>query len=325
MVLELSAVTKAINSKRLINQLQKVDGRGPKGYRAAALFRVFISSYLFGHDSISQTVRSLQENPALLHACGLTSVPSRPTLSRFFSRLSESKDLLTEALADLTDVLSTRLDGFGIHTAVDSSVVSTWSNPNSDSDPDAGWTKKDWNSNKKTSSWHYGYKLHLLVDAEYELPIWCYTTSAKSADSQNLTPLLRAAGARYSWFSPSTVSADKGYDARHIYDSVKQFGARAIIPLKAYSKNARKSRPGSDARLEADRESKWFKRIYSKRSSVERVFGRLKENRRLDTHRMRNLKKVETHALLSVITLQSLAVVQLESGSNLRGCVRRIA
>ena len=73
------------------------------------------------------------------------------------------------------------------------------------------------------------------------------------------------------------------------------------------------------------RDSREWKRAYARRTSVERVFGRLKETRRLERHCYRGIEKVELHCLLSVLTLQARAVVQLEADESLRQCLRKVA
>ena len=41
-------------------------------------------------------------------------------------------------------------------------------------------------------------------------------------------------------------------------------------------------------------------------------------------HCYRGIEKVELHCLLSVLTLQAKAVVQIEAGNNLRQCLRKV-
>ena len=61
--------------------------------------------------------------------------------------------------------------GFGKVVAIDSTDIRVWSNGNKPraSDPDAGWCVKSGTHGKKKYTW--GYKVRILADAEYELPI----------------------------------------------------------------------------------------------------------------------------------------------------------
>ncbi|MCH7594736.1 MAG: transposase [Chloroflexi bacterium] len=124
------------------------------------------------------------------------------------------------------------------------------------------------------------------------------------------------------------MSADRGYDALQNYRGiVEDFGAVPIIPMRAMRADAKKRRPGSEYRTECaiPRDSKEWKRLYAMRTGIERLFGRAKETRRLERHCYRGIEKVELHCLLSVLTLQAKAVVQLEADESLRQCLRKVA
>lgn len=225
--------------------------------------------------------------------------------------------------------------------------------------------------------------MHAVVDANYELPIACYVTTACSNDSRNLLPLLNQARARFEWFGPASVSADKGYDAITNYETiVADYSAVPIIAIREPGKR-RSHRPpvqfdenyfpvcrcGQPMRESIDRFNKsriyrcnrafcnlyangikgcgqevsikvsdnyrlfceiprWSKGwsdLYSKRTEVERMFGRLKEHRRLENHCYRGLSNVKLHCLLSTIALQAKALAQLAAGGELRDCVRKVA
>lgn len=328
---ELIRLFDAISADALIARLQKTVGRGPKGYAAQTLFNVFIASYYLNADSIAATVRALQDNPSLALACGLNQqIPSRPTLSRFFKRLSQESEAVKQVLATLTTRLRGQLPGFGEHLALDSTTVPTHSQPDHDpvSDPQGSWTAKGYKVGSTKKQWHFGYKLHLLADAIHELPIACYVTTAKSADSLNFLPLLDEAKVRFDWFAPETVAADKGYDAIVNYRcAVEVHGVVPIMPMRAMRAGAKKRRPGTKHRTEGPipRDSDRWRALYGQRTSVERLFGRLKETRRLERHCYRGIEKVELHCLLSVLTLQAKAVVQLEADESLRQCLRKVA
>ena len=110
--------------------------------------------------------------------------------------------------------------------AIDSEVIETWAkgkrDPSESSDSDADWgqktyrgKKKDGGAWKKVKKW-FGYKVHLMVDANYELPVGYEVTRASVNDSPRLVPMLED----LSWKHPEVVanaerlSADKGYDSK---------------------------------------------------------------------------------------------------------------
>ena len=76
-------------------------------------------------------------------------------------------------MASLTDRLKAQLPGLGDELAVDSTVVRTHANPNrrTITDPQASWTAKNSAGAKEGGKeWRYGYKLHMVADANYGLP-----------------------------------------------------------------------------------------------------------------------------------------------------------
>jgi hypothetical protein len=163
---ELEAIFAAIPSKQLLKRFARpTDRRGPKGFPASCLFKIFVASYHCNHESVADTVRQLQNNPTLAIACGLDPyrIPSRPTLSRFFSRLSKLSAELKLLMGQMSDLLRKQLPDFGDHVAVDSSVFPSYSNPRHEpfSDPDASWTKKNDAGSRGGKKWVFGYKSHL--------------------------------------------------------------------------------------------------------------------------------------------------------------------
>ncbi|MCH8870325.1 MAG: transposase [Chloroflexi bacterium] len=66
------------------------------------------------------------------------------------------------------------------------------------------------------------------------------------------------------------------------------------------------------------RDSDEWKRLYNKRVSVERLFSRMKECRRLSKLRHRGVEKVRVHVYLSTLTILASAIASLHSKQPLR-------
>ena len=78
----------------------------------------------------------------------------------------------------------------------------------------------------------FGYKLHLLVDAVYELPVSFVLTPANQADTRQMGVLLKKAKAGEPEARPEAVIGDKGYDSKGNCQLIfKEYGAAPIIPL----------------------------------------------------------------------------------------------
>ena len=76
----------------------------------------------------------------------------------------------------------------------------------------------------------YGYKLHLVADAKYELPIAAIVATASGHDVTHFRSVLQKAQALHPWLRPAYVTADAGYDAGHAYEYVvREMKAVAVI------------------------------------------------------------------------------------------------
>ncbi len=159
---------------------------------------------------------------------------------------------MEKIITSLTDELGSLLPDFGKQLAIDSTIVEAYSNPDKKtkegmvSDVDASWTTKSYNkeshqkgeggskaSKDVKKKWFFGYKLHILADAFWELPVIAKVTTAKENDSPHLMPMMRAARERHSWFDPELVTADSGYDAMNNYKGIyNEFTAVPIIDIR---------------------------------------------------------------------------------------------
>ena len=210
--------------------------RGRSGYSVDALWRAVLLSYILNTPSTSALIRRLQDDPRLRRICGFKSLPHRSTFSRFFSRVSLHLDLVQLANTTATNRLRGYLPGLGNKVAVDSTFVRSHSNPNRHpiSDPEATWTAKTSTSPgaKNGTEWSFGYKLHMVADAEYGIPLWSYCTTASRSDTLELPTLLDGAASTYPWFRPGYVIGDKGYDSQANHRHVIQKGAVPVIHIR---------------------------------------------------------------------------------------------
>lgn len=80
---------------------------------------------------------------------------------------------------------------------------------------------------------YYGYKLHLLTDANHEIPIGWTVTPANTADCTQAVPIFDEAKGEFDWFAPEHFMADKGYDDKKIHEKLEgQYDCHPIIPLR---------------------------------------------------------------------------------------------
>ena len=207
------------------------------------------------------------------------------------------------------------MPGFGKSVAIDSTDIKGHSNGSKKgkngkvSDVDCGWSVKTNTEGRRKYVW--GYKVHILCDTEYELPIAVDVTAGNVHDSKKALNLLGQTRWTYSKFHPDYVICDAGYSSENIrYNIKRQYRAEPII----------KSNPTHKKAIAKNPQTKEWNAIYSRRQAVERLNGRLKAHRRLNSLTVRGRFKVRVHAWLSIIVCQAQAVA---TGS--KNSVRKVA
>jgi len=235
----LEALFEVLPDSELLANLEATRHTGRPGYPIRTVWRSLVASFYLGLVHDTDLVRALESNPLLAAAIGIDSpekVRSKFAICRFRRKLAGFRDAVADVLTASVDRLRDTLPGFGETVAVDATDIKAWANSfHQDTDPDAGVGAKG-KGMQKTYFW-YGYKVHLAVDADSELPIWFDVTPANRYDGHLLAPVLSDIKARFDWFSPSFVTADKGYDAGYNFDYVgRDLGAVPVIDVRANSR-----------------------------------------------------------------------------------------
>lgn len=371
---------------------------GRPGWSLEALWYAYLASYYWNLPHTNALIRKLEDEPQLRAVCGFgDELPGRRTFNRFIQRLGGHHDLVAICLADLTDQLRDCLPGFGDVVAIDSTDVPTHSNPNRKSkvtrevsDPEAKWGVKHSarSPNSEQTEYFFGYKVHMVADATYDLPIALKVTAGNRNDSPELRAVMDQAFDIFDWFQPEAALADRGYDAHanfeylylkhgidpivhikkpgrtdNLYDElfnedilplclgnvpmeyVGQNGdGKHIFRCKSEGCHLREGLHSGirhcDAVIVEDpaehlrvlggrtrRGSQEWDELYALRWSVERVFKRLKESRRLERHCTRGLMQVTLHALMSTLTQQASALSKARAGrwEEMNWAVRKVA
>ncbi len=123
----------------------------------------------------------------------------------------------------------------GKEVAIDSTVVSSHSNPNRKtiSDAEASWTGKH-SARSKTggTEWFWGYKLHAAADANYGVPLAWMVTTASRNDAPMMPEIVAKGQDTLDWFKPEVVTADKGYDSASNHEYLWRQGIAPIINIR---------------------------------------------------------------------------------------------
>jgi hypothetical protein len=227
----LRLVLEALPDEALMVRLEAQRGKGRDDYPVRAIWNSLLAGIVFQHQSVESLRRELSRNGELRDLCGLDplggseTVPSSDAYSRFLKNLIREQRLIDEMFDSLIPQLRELIPDLGQHLAVDSKAIESYArrrkDPAQSSDPEADWGTKtkrgkraDGTMWERLTKW-FGYKLHLVVDSHYELPLAWKLTKASRSDHPELIPLLKDLGRR----QPDRIevaqdlSADKGYDS----------------------------------------------------------------------------------------------------------------
>jgi len=227
----LRLVLEALPDEPLMEKLESRRGKGRDDYPVRAIWNSILAGIVFQHESVESLRRELSRNGQLRDLCGfdplggVEAVPSADAYSRFLKNLIREQAAIEEMFDRLIGDLSRLLPDLGRHLAVDSKEIHSYArgrqDPSESADPDADWGRKtkqgqrrDGSLWKRIKKW-FGYKLHLLVDSQYELPLSWELTKASVSDSPRLIPLVEDLRKRRSdrIELAEDLSADKGYDS----------------------------------------------------------------------------------------------------------------
>lgn len=255
-------VLEGLPAEKLLRAVEREHWTGRKGHSVRGMWSALVVGVLRNCQSIADVVRLLKREKEVRLVCGFSkdNLPGEDALGRFVRKLVEHEDLVEECFTGLVQRLRELLPGFGANLAVDSTDIEAYANAHRETpaDPDARWGAKGKGHKGKPSTgdgaesrgnkgkkrdvyWWFGYKLHLAVDAVYELPVSFLLTAANEADTKQMeallvratAPLRQAQGTAGPQASPKVVIADKGYDSqencRLIYE---QYSAAPIIPIR---------------------------------------------------------------------------------------------
>ena len=229
---ELSAVFASLCDDALLSRLQEYRPVGRQGYPLKAFWRAYVASFILNLPHTNALIRRLEDDPEFRALCGFAGpLPHRTTFNRFIRRVSHHADLVEATFADLTHDLKALVPGLGGEVAVDATTVRSHCNPNRKriSDPEASWTAKNSaRAREGGKEWHHGYKVHMVADANYGVPLAHLVTTAKRNDSPELPAVIARTEALYPWFNPSVVIADRGYDSTANHEHLH---GKGIIPV----------------------------------------------------------------------------------------------
>ena len=232
--------------EKLMRVLEKERFRGRDDYPVRAMWNATLAGVIYQHPSAASLLRELSRNSQLRRLCGFLEeqIPTQSAFSRFLSKLFLHQPLIDELFETLVKTCYELLPSFGKHLALDGKALRSLSRRASKKctkdgrrDTDADFGAKSYRRQgeggslwQKTVYW-FGYRLHLLVDADYELPVAYSLTKASRSEIKVAHQLLDDLGQRRPHVLESCqyLSADRGYDDTRFL--TRLFDDCAIRPL----------------------------------------------------------------------------------------------
>jgi hypothetical protein len=242
-----------IGDEELMSKLEEHRKWGRDEYPIRPVWNSVLAGIVYQHWSLESLRRELSRNGQLRDQCGFDpqkgsgAVPPPWVYTRFLKLLFKFKSEVDVMFDRLVDELKGLLPDLGISVAVDSKGVSSAGRPTKKAegdgrrDTEADWGKKTYRGQRedgtlweKVVKW-FGYKIHLLVDTQYEMPLGYRVTRASVSDTTQLLPLVEDLKEKHPQVHGDidTAAADKGYDSeencRRLYDG---HGIKPVIDIR---------------------------------------------------------------------------------------------
>ncbi len=256
----LHRVIGSMPDEKLIRKLEGIRGKGRNEWPVAAMWNSFIASFIFDHDSIASLIRELNRNSQLRTACGfqphfhtgkdgvvkLILAPGASAYSNFINNLRECREELREIFDSLVSYMYENLADFGDVLMADGKAIQSFATRLSrkasghKGEHDADWCRKTYTTttpegevNTKTVKW-FGFRLHLIADAVYELPVDFTVTKASVSEVKETERLLEKMKEK----EPQKIEtcryflADRGYDSTELIEWLETEDIAPVIDIR---------------------------------------------------------------------------------------------
>ncbi|MBF0843525.1 transposase [Streptococcus danieliae] len=243
-------VLDALPETDLFKQLEAKRKYGRRDYSVQSYFIAYIAKLILQLETDQQLLRQLRMNSQLRQICGfethsvrlnsgvtkMVNAPSKSAYSRFVKDLEEVCPDIDEWIQTGIAELYELLPDFGQVLALDGKIIDSYAVPNGRkkkkdrrADLEADFTQKETHhkTGKVKVTSYYGYRVHLVVDATYELPILWKITPASKGEPTIAKELIKN-------FSETTsqraqyLTADRGYSGLPLQNLLED---AEIIPI----------------------------------------------------------------------------------------------
>ena len=366
----------------IVEKLKKIRGKGRNEYPVEAVWNSLLAMPILGHDTVNSMRRELFRNAQLRKLLGFKDVdyslgkcklvPPPKAFTNMFNNLKKIEPELKKTFYKLREFMYENLKEFGKDIGEDGKIIeskATKYNKNLEEDGrrdlDADYTLKNqyYKDNKGVTQIkkvkYFGYRIHLLADVNYELPIEYTVTKASLSEREQLKRHLKMLPKELI-NKIETLSADKGYDSEELICKIKEYDIKPVIDICNHWQDGEETKQYKDTdivysyngtvykiddnrekialkylgydktrntlryqykkqvisiNVEYDeriftpiaRDSDKWKKIYNKRTSLERINGRLDRDLNLENNKCRGLKKTTVMVDIMMLAMMSMA------------------
>lgn len=259
----LKLVIEYIPDEILMKKLEAERKNGRDDYPVRAMWNSVLAGVVFGHISVESLRRELARNAQLRFMCGFygtgkKAVPDAWVYTRFLEKLIKYKEEIEKIFEKLVEELYKIIVDFGKNLAIDSKAIPSLANyfnknqtPDGRRDIDADYGKKEYKGKRKDGSmWEklvswFGYKIHLLVDANYDLPIAYSVTKASIPDINEAHKMLKELNDEHPEILEKcdTFEADRGYDDTKLIEKLwDEYEIKPVIQIRDMWKDGEATR-----------------------------------------------------------------------------------
>ena len=283
--------------EKTIKQPYHQTGAGRPPRSPLGIFKALMIKQLRYIPSDRELYRRLWNDETLREICDIEEKekPYHPSqLTRFRNKVGPER---------LTDIMNSLLEELvesgiikGKTLALDATFIKAWSRRDMEDDSH-GYSDPESRVGRDGKTYDLGYKAHLAVDADSDMPVAVVVASANENEKKHTEELLEKASLVVDGFR--VVVADSQYSSRRVRDCVVGYGAESVLRVDRFFRT-------SGSAVE--------RRVYGVgRASVERVNSRLMFVG-LECLKLRGLRNVMVHVLLCVIVILLVAVAAVWLG-----------
>jgi len=232
----LRLVLESLPDEELMQALEGKRGKGRDDYPIRPVWNSVIAGIVFEHKGSASLRRELLRNAQLRQLCGFDvflgedAVPKEYVYSRFLKSLMKHQDTVDAMFEELVAMVRKELPEFGKSLAIDGKAIESFGNPwkkgkkvkkaDGRRDIDANIGRKTYKGKTKDGKlWEkvtkcFGYKLHLIVESTFELPIAYSVTKASHSEIKEAHELLNHLETNHEEILEvcEEFSGDRGYD-----------------------------------------------------------------------------------------------------------------